>query len=333
MPTVTVTAGPRTATAAYTLPSPLKDALVGLVDRAKPPPATHAGAVRNVVIQPTLAALWPTIGVMDLGPARAAVAAAKAAGLDGCRLRVTTGKDAPAWLKTACGTYRVTQTGGASTYAYDCPRWWTPDYFAFHNDADAALAHAFDGDPFVREVTVWAVGTTWSSEPAIRQMSTPATVDALTAAGYTTAADLAACTAFVDAMAGHWAATRLHAWVPMGWQTLVGGKVRQDMAVSLAYARHLLEVAPGAVIGVDNADQVAYAADPTYAMVAGLGSLRADQTATWAKLGGTDAVAAANLLTTLADAAAAGVRSVELPAGYAAVPPDQLAAAAAALLH
>lgn len=318
-----LTAGP--ASAAVT---PLKSALVGLVDRNRVPSAGYVGAVPNVVIHARLADLCPTRGgqpVWDVIDSQ--LRAAKAAGVRGARLRVTTGRDAPTWLAAQVGTYQVTQSSGEAPITYHCPRWWTPAYTATHLAFDARLAARYNADPFIHEVQIWAVGSTYSAETAIREFSDKAVIAAAVAAGFTTARDVAHCYAFVSGMAAHWTTTRLTAWVPMAWQVLDHGKVHRDMAVSLAYAKHVRAAQRGAVIGIDNADQVAYARDPTYTMVGALGGPRADQTATWEKLGSSPA----NLLTTIRDATAAGVSSLELPWGYTHVTAGALRSAAAGM--
>lgn len=318
--------GPTLPTATTPTITTLKSALVGLVDRNKIPAAGYVGAVPNVVIQARLADLWPAQGGVPVWRViDAQITAAKAAGLRGARLRVTTGKDAPAWLAAQVSTYRVYQHTGPTPLSYNCPRWWDPAYTAAHLQFDALLAARYDSDPFVHETQVWAVGSTYSAETAIREFSDAGTVAAALAAGFSTALDLKHCYAFVDGMVRNWKTTRLITWVPMAWQTLINGKLYKDMAASQAYGQHVLTGQPGAVIGVDNADHVAYAQDPTYAMVKAYGCHRGDQTATWAKLGASPT----NLLKTISDAAAAGVSSLELPAGYNNVPATTLLTTAA----
>lgn len=296
----------------------LKPPITGLIQRDGRRAAAFAGAISNLVLQPSLADCWPAQGTMNFAPIDALIAQAKKDGIKNARLRVNTGLQAPKWISALVGTYRIAQPTNTTTGTYDCPIWWDQRYVDAHVAFDLALAKRYDPDPFISEATVWAVGSTFSAEAAIRQFSDPANLASALKAGFSTKADLSACYYFVDAMNSHWTDTRLHAWIPMGWQTVIGtgtaARVKQDLSVLQTYAKHILTVDPNADLGIDNADQVAYAKDPTYAMRKALPGLRTygDQTATWKKLGSSGS----NLLTTLKNAAADGAASMELPAGY-----------------
>ena len=307
----------------------LKSPIIGLIQRDGRRPAGYAASISNIVIQVPLSQVWPSQTMMNFAPIDALIAQAKADGIKAARLRITTGMQAPSWIGKQVGTYKVTSmTNTLGTY--DCPIWWGKAYLDLHKAFDAALAACYDSDPFIHEVSIWAVGNTYSAEPAIRGFAGAANRAAAIAAGFTTTIDLAACYGFVDSMSSHWVTTRLQGWVPMGWQTLVGNRVKSDMNVTASYAKHIISVNPHANIGIDNADQVAYSQDPTYAMRRGLLGLwtHGDQTATWGRLGSSGA----NLMATLKSAAVDGVSSMELPSGYnAGVTPSQMAVYDAAL--
>jgi uncharacterized membrane protein YgcG len=305
----------------------LKDPLLGLIDRQGIPSSPYRVPVKNIVIGVDLADLYPDEGdPLDFSGIDDQIDDAIAAGMQGARLRIYAGREAPTWIKTAVGHYTVASPTNDDA-DFEAPRFWTQEYRDIVTYVDAQLAARYDTNAFIREVNVWAVGTQYSAEAGIRQMADAGNRTRLIAAGYTTPIDVAHCKAFVEAVADHWRSTRIIFWTPTPWQNLniTTGRFSGDINIMRDYAQFCINVCSGrAVHGINNADAVSYERDRMYAMRRTLTGAftRGDQTATMARIGG-----ATLLLETISDATADHVRSLELPSGYTAISVPALTAA------
>jgi hypothetical protein len=303
--------------------------LLGLVDRNGIPSVPYRGAVKNIVISVDLADLYPTEGdPLDFSSIDDQIADGIAAGMQGARLRIYAGREAPLWIKnhSTVGHYTVTSPTNDDP-DFECPRFWTQGYRDIVTYVDAQLAARYDDNPFIHEINVWAVGTQYSAEAGIRQMADAGNRTRLIAAGYTTPVDVAHCKAFADSVSDHWRSTRVIFWAALPWQNLnvTTGRWSGDINIMRDYAQYCVRVTSGrGVYGINNADAVSYERDRMYALrrtIAG-SFTRGDQTATMSRVGGP-----ALLLETISDATADHVRSLELPSGYSAVGVTALTAA------
>lgn len=109
------------------------------------------------------------------------------------RLRVLTGRWAPAWVKTLAGG-PVTVVHPQGNITASVPRWWEPEVIAAHGDFMTKLARAYDG---VLDAFHLASGMTIYGEPFQRSASVTTSVN-LRAAGFTAEKDIAALEGFID---------------------------------------------------------------------------------------------------------------------------------------
>jgi hypothetical protein len=186
---------PKTISYQLTAAQTVKPVNVGLLERGPaPPPLSLAGVVDGYIIE----GHWDTLQPTANGPlvttvidrAVAAVREWNAANPNdqrGLRLRVESGIYAPDWVKAMSGgPVTVTSpTGETGTVS----RWWTAPVEAAYTAFIAKLAAYTDSIPEIREVTVGAT-MEFFGEIFIRFPAQNAA--ALTAAGYTQAADIAA---------------------------------------------------------------------------------------------------------------------------------------------
>jgi hypothetical protein len=167
----------------------------GLLERGPaPPPSNLAGVVSGYIIEGHWNTLQPTAGgplvttVIDRAVASVrAWNAANPTNPRALRLRIESGVYAPDWVKAMSGGPVTVRSpyGSTGTVA----RWWTTPVEDAYTAFVAQLAAYVDPIPEIREVTVGAT-MEFFGEIFIRFPSQNAA--ALTAAGYTQAADIAA---------------------------------------------------------------------------------------------------------------------------------------------
>jgi hypothetical protein len=189
------TSAQKTISYQLTAAQTVKTVSSGLLERGPaPPPSSLADVVSGYIIEGHWNTLQPTAGgplaTTVIDRAVAAVRAWDAANPTnprGLRLRIESGVYAPDWVKAMSGgpvTVR-SASGSAGTVA----RWWTAPVEAAYTAFVAKLAAYVDPIPEIREVTVGAT-MEFFGEIFIRFTSQNAA--ALTRAGYTQTADIAA---------------------------------------------------------------------------------------------------------------------------------------------
>jgi hypothetical protein len=189
------TAAPKTISYKLTAAQTVKTVNTGLLERGPtPPPSNLANVVSGYIIE----AHWNTLQPTATGPlattvidrAVAAVRywnAANPSNPRALRLRIESGIYAPDWVKAMSGGPVTVKspTGSSGTVA----RWWTAPVEAAYTAFVAKLAAYVDPIPEIREVTV---GATMEFFGEIFIRFAPQNAAALTAAGYTETADIAA---------------------------------------------------------------------------------------------------------------------------------------------
>ena len=311
-------------------PSDLKPVLKGLLDRSGPPPAAYVPSLAGYVVNVHWSDLQPAQGgglaasnAIDRGITEVrALNTADHTDL-GLKIRVFAGVWAPRWAKQlGGGPVAVTnpQGGAAGTIG----RFWTDAFGQAYDQFESLLAVKYDGVAEIREVTISRC-TTFYDEPFIRDTNDPATVEALTAAGYTATADEKCQRQEINASTV-WHHT--HSDLALNPYELVGaGGTATDEAFTesmMEYCRHVL----GTACVLENnslRDAVQGGAyESMYTSMSMLGAPLAFQTATAARVG--------DLTAALAYAVTLGASSVELPGGYAAIGTPSTFASATRLL-
>ena len=189
--------GSHQSTISYSLTaaSTVKPVNLGLLERGPaPPPADLASVVDGYIIEGQWDQLEPTANgplvTTSIDRAVAAVREWNAANPNnqrGLRLRVESGIYAPDWVKAMSGgPVAVTSPSGETGTV---SRWWTLPVEAAYTAFIAKLAAYTDSIPEIREVTVGAT-MEFFGEIFVRFPTQNAA--ALTAAGFTQAADIAA---------------------------------------------------------------------------------------------------------------------------------------------
>jgi hypothetical protein len=189
------TLAPKTISYQLTAAQTVKPVNSGLLERGPaPPPSNLAGVVSGYIIEGHWNTLQPTAGgplattVIDRAVAAVRVwNAANPANPRALRLRIESGIYAPDWVKAMSGGPVTVRSSSGSTGTV--ARWWTAPVEAAYTAFVAKLAAYVDPIPEIREVTVGAT-MEFFGEIFIRFASQNAA--ALTAAGYTQAADIAA---------------------------------------------------------------------------------------------------------------------------------------------
>jgi hypothetical protein len=218
------TKAPQAISYQLTAAQTVKTVNTGLLERGPaPPPLTLAGVVSGYIIEGHWDTLQPTAGgplsTTVIDRAVAAVRAWNAANPTNqrsLRLRIESGIYAPDWVKALSGgPVNITSASGATGTV---SRWWTQPVEDAYTAFIAKLAAYVDPIPEIREVTVGAT-MEFFGEIFIRYASQNAA--ALTAAGFTQAADIAAMEASFRAhLAFQYTTTQIDV---NGYQQLNGG--------------------------------------------------------------------------------------------------------------
>lgn len=272
-------------------PPPVKPRTVGICDRAGSTPYTPGAPTVVHVLASDIA---PTATSLDMGPLKAAIARAKAAGASACTLSIDGGVGESDDAKRVFGSVTLSDPQGLrpdhTTVAF-----WTPAYQARAKAINDAVAAVIEPDPFVREFMGWWNGAEFSPEWPIREASSPTNRAAwLKAPGYSAAVDAANVVAMPQMFAASFKATRFCTWMPMTfqWVTPAGTLDRaQGEAVNRVFLDAMLKWTPTGVLGVDNADLASYGPNrpPIYALAleyANKGLARRDQTVITDKMQG-----------------------------------------------
>jgi hypothetical protein len=299
-------------------PSPaeldLKPLLRGLIDRDGLPPSSYVKSLAGYVVNVDWSELQPTSGaaIAPNNPIDLAIAQVRALNAAdhtnlGLKLRIYAGVSAPNWVKSLGGPpIPVTNPQGGQTGTIG--RFWTDAFGQAYDQLETLLAAKYDQVPEVREVTISRC-TTFYDEPFIRDVSDPATVSALIAAGYTLEADENCQRQEIDA-ATVWQHT--HSDLALNPYQAINpdGSTSTDEAFTdemMSYCRQVL----GTACVLENNSlrvpaQPAYQA--MYAEMQSLGQPIAFQTAAEQRIG--------NLQAALEYAVSLGANSVELPGSY-----------------
>ncbi len=189
------------------------------------------------------------------------------------------------------------------------PRFWTTTFSAAYYQFEAELAAKYDNVPEVGEI-VMAKNTTVYNESLIRQTSDPATLSALTGAGYTTALDEQEQVQDVKSLGTYWKHTHVgfafnpyQTASPVGTsetftQTLISDG-RQALGMQLIVENNSLR--SGYLAGSGNYQTM-------YAFMVQTGGPIGFQTSTLARTG--------SLSDVLNGALSMNAGNVELPSGY-----------------
>jgi hypothetical protein len=182
----------------------VKPYIRGLIDRAGAPPTQYRSSFSAYVVNVG----WDRLQLSRGGPIASnnlidqAIVQVRRLNADGgprltLKIRIYSGIHAPAWAKSMDGPPVavediVAHRGGT------VGRFWLADFGAAYADFERKLAARYDTVAEIGEVTVSRCMTVYA-EPFMRQTNNPATVKALLAAGFTTAADHACETQQIDA--------------------------------------------------------------------------------------------------------------------------------------
>lgn len=292
----------------------LKPVLRGLLDRNGAPPSTYLGALAGYVVNVHWSQLQPSSGVSIAAnnPIDEAIKQVRELNATdhthlGLKLRIFAGIWAPGWAKSLGGSpVTVTDPQGGQTGTVG--RFWTNAFGQAYNHLQSLLAAKYDQVPEIREVTISRC-TTFYAEPFIRDVSDPATVSALLAAGYTLGADDTCQRQEIDA-ATVWRHT--HSDLSFNPYQVINpdGTIATDEAYTgliMSYCRQIL----GLACVLEN-NSLRTPIPPTYqtmyAQMQTLGQPITFQTAAAQRIG--------NLQSTLQYAVSLGANSVELPGGY-----------------
>ena len=298
----------------------LKPPLAGLLTRDGPPPAAYLQVMGGYVVN----VHWADLQAVSEGPlapgnpidqAIAQVRQLDPSGRLGLRVRLFAGIWAPAWAKSIGGApvpVRDPTTGATGTIG----RFWTTAFGAAYLDLETKLAALYDEVPEVREITVSRCTTVYA-EPFIRDTGDAATVAALQAAGFTTAADHAC---LEDELSAHrvWVHTRSD--LSFNPYQIVGGGAhdRNDESFTEQVMGDCRDMLGARCVLENNSLRTPPLYTSMYAAMQAKGPPLTFQTATLDKVG--------DLGQTLDYAVALGAGSVELPGGFdTANPPEVLA--------
>ncbi len=309
-----VVTGGTPSPAASPSPLPLKPVLAGLLDRSGPPPAplvsAFGGFVANVYwrdLQPTPGAAIPGDNAID--HAIAALDRLDSTARMGIKVRVYAGVYAPDWVKSLGGAPVAIVdpvTGKSGTIG----RFWTDAFGAAYDDLQAKLAARYDSAPEVREVTISRCSTAYP-EPFIRDVSSPTTVHALLAAGFTIASDQRC---HREEIVSHlvWAQTRSDLSLNPYQVVDDSGRVKGDEAFTDQMMGFCRSTLGARCVLANNSLRTPLQYPDMYDQIHSLGPPIAFQTAVMAKVG--------NLSTTIGAAVSLGANSLELPVGYQSLP-------------
>jgi len=329
-------ATPAPTTTPMTAPTPsssaeLKSMIHGLVDRDGPPPPGYLGAVTNFVVDAPWSELQPVAGgglaadnVID--QAIAAADSLNAANGDGrieLKIRLMAGIDAPGWAQQLGGgpvTLVNPEDGSSGTVG----RFWTTAFGQAYDQLWSELAAAYDSVAVVHEITV-ARCMTFTDEPFLRDISDPANVQSLLAAGFSLTAD-EQCEQQEIQVGSEWHHTRIGVAFNPYQAVQADGSATTDEAFTasmMAYCR--AQLGPQCVLENNSirTPPLSGAYAQMYASMEELGPPITFQTATEDKIG--------NLQSTLEWAATIGADAVELPAQYVDQPVASLQPAASEL--
>ncbi|MGP8160576.1 MAG: hypothetical protein ACLQGJ_05050 [Candidatus Dormibacteria bacterium] len=335
-PTATSSVLPVSTSRATTSASPvpaadLKSVIHGLVDRTGPPPSGYLGSVTNFVVDAPWSELQPTAGgplapdnVIDQAIAAAqSLNAGAGQGKVEVKIRLLAGIDAPDWAKQLGGapvSLVDPQSGDSGTVG----RFWTAAFGQAYDALWSKLAAAYDNVPEIHEITV-ARCMTFTDEPFLRDVSDPADVQSLLAAGFTIEAD-DQCQEQEIEVGTMWHHTRIGVAFNPYQAILADGSTSTDEAFTdsmMQYCRS--ELGPQCVLENNSirTPPLAGAYTTMYAEMEQLGPPITFQTSTDDKIG--------NLQETLSWAARLGADAVELPEQYVDGPAASLAPAASVL--
>lgn len=311
---------------------PVKPIVQGLLDRQEPPPKSMQSVVHAYVVPVTWAQLQPTQGgpIAANNPIDTAIARVNQPDFAKLgmvlKLRIFAGIYAPDWAKSIDGdpiTYygAPSDGGGSGTVG----RWWTADYAAAYTDFETKLAAKYDSVPQIREVTVSRCSTMYD-ESFVRNFGDSRNVAALTAAGYTTAADKQC---ILDSFAEHdvWKTTTSDvAFAP--FPLIAKPTDARDMTFTLS-AMDQCRATLGTRCGLENNSLSSSKLTTTnyvmiYNKMTALGPPIILQTAKASAIG--------TISDVLAAAVKIGANSVELPNGYAKWPLSELQTTMSGLL-
>ena len=100
------------------------------------------------------------------------------------KLRVWGGLVAPTWAKQlGGGPIPVTFSKPSGTGTGTVGPWWSDEYIQAWRDLQALLAHAYDGNPLIREVAVTSCASN-TDEPFVSWSDVPETIQTLQSFGY-----------------------------------------------------------------------------------------------------------------------------------------------------
>ena len=303
----------------------LKPLIRGLVDRddlAAPAARTVVTAfVVNVgwaELQPAPGAAIPEGNPIDRAVARArqANAAPGAPGVQ-VKVRLFSGVQAPEWAKQLTGP-PVGVTDAVSGRSGTVGRFWTADFGSAYRRLQQQLATRYDRVPEIAEITASRC-TTVFAEPFLRQAGEAATVQGLLAAGFSAGADRRCLEEQVEAHRV-WKRTRTSVAFNPYQRIRPDGTFRTDEAFTRSMMDHCRRVLGSRCIIANNSIRwpplggKAYKA--MYASMRELGPPMTFQTAVPRRIG--------DWRRTLEWAVVAGANSVELNAGYASYPIEEL---------
>lgn len=312
-------------------PTALKAPLQGLLDRDSAPPPEFQGVVRGWVVQALWSDLQPTAGG-PIAPDNAidrAIAEVRRLNAAGSRaplalkLRVYAGPEAPQWAKELGGApVAITNPqGNQAAQGALVGRFWTPEYGRAYADLQAKLAAKYDSVPEIRE-NVISRCTLVYAESFVRLRGDRPSIEHLLAAGFTKNADR---TCLQESVQAHsvWTHTRSDLQFTPYQDIEARGPKAVDEAFTdelMGYCRDTL--GPRCVL-----ENNSLRFPPNYpelnARFKTLGPPLSYQTATTSRVG--------DLLQALDYGIAQGAGSIELPASYRQLPPNDLGAVAARL--
>lgn len=306
--------------------------LQGLVDRQGKVRA-GAGGPWDIVVEFSIATICPTPGgPIDMGPVKAQMDAATAAGARRLRLRPISGTalTAPWFARFGKATLFDPQSGAA---VITTPNTCDPAYQAEMDRIDAAIAAVLEPDPRVCEVfAMHRFGFQFSNEFCIHNLGDSRNAPLLAALGWTAAVDQANIMRVLPQLVALYPTTWVNVWVSLDYQNPDLHPV-QDTAFTNAFFAKAASL--GVTCGIDNSDLSTYDTTPPDIYVRrdahqAPGTEAGDQTATEAKVGGAPALVTMFTQPYLGRQVAK-VRSQEMPSGWRNDLSDAQAAAAQAV--
>lgn len=242
------------------------------------------------------------------------------------KLKVFCGRGSPLW---AINTGR----GGPCLYdppstedCYKVPCWWESYMVTYYDDLMAKLAAKYDANPHVSTVQASMTGVLFA-EPFLRVAALQQNVNRLVSKGFTAAKDEAAIRTMINIHATRWPNTRCdlacHPYqrIDAGLRRYVGADQGFTRSI-MEYARDVLgDRAQFGYTALGKVPESGSAEEELFADFAAVGAPLWMQTATFEKLGGTKA----GMLAALQEGIDMGAQSIELPHGYTAATPNELA--------